>query len=128
MARNQTKSVSLRREQFLAAWREYAPGASFSGIDLAMFEADTQVLPDRSKIMEELKTKMTGAKLARDQAEQFVNDQMVRIALAIRGSEAYGEDCPFYRALGFIPKSERRTGRPRASGTDEPATESADAA
>ena len=25
----------------------------------------------------------------------------------------YGDDSPFYRALGFIPHSEIRTGRPR---------------
>lgn len=113
MTRNQTKSVSQRRDQFLAAWREYATEASFSGIDLATFEADTTVLPERQKDLDGLQMKMSGAKLARDQAEQVVNDVMVKIAQAIRGSEAYGEDCPFYRALGFIPKSERKSGRPR---------------
>lgn len=33
----------------------------------------------------------------------------------------YGEDCEFYRSLGFVPKSERKTGTARRNKAEKPA-------
>ncbi len=44
------------------------------------------------------------------------------IAHAIRGSQLYGEDCEFYRSLGFVPKSEWKTGTVRKKKAEKAAT------
>jgi hypothetical protein len=33
--------------------------------------------------------------------------------MQVPAEPAYGEDCGVYRALGFVPLSENRSGRPR---------------
>ena len=53
---------------------------------------------------------LKGLKLKRDKADDTQTHVFILIAHAIRGSQLYGEDCEFYRSLGFVPKSERRTG------------------
>lgn len=106
MANNKTKNVSLRREKLLASWLEFAPGATFAGFTLAQFEEASMEPLQVRKTMEAAKTKLAGLKLKRDKAEET----LVLIANSIRGTPEYGQDCELYRSLGFIPKSERRTG------------------
>ena len=53
---------------------------------------------------------LKGLKLKRDKADDALTKVLVLIAHGIRGNELFGEDCEFYRSLGFVPKSERRTG------------------
>lgn len=36
-----------------------------------------------------------------------------RAPMQVPAEPAYGEDCGVYRALGFVPLSENRSGRPR---------------
>jgi hypothetical protein len=46
---------------------------------------------------------------------ELLNEQFVRIANSVRGNPEYGVDSPFYRALGFVPKSERKRPRRRSN-------------
>ena len=84
------------------------------------------------KLIEAAQSKVDGLLIARDKTVAALNEKMLLLAHAIRGNPRYGEDCPLYRALGFVPKSERKTGLTRsksASNTATPdASGSADAA
>jgi hypothetical protein len=110
MATNNNKNVSLRREKLLSSWQEFAADATFAGFTLAQFEEGSMEPFEVRKTMEAAKTKLAGLKLKRDKAEEKLNDMLVLIANSIRGTPAYGQDCELYRSLGFIPKSERKTG------------------
>ena len=52
-------------------------------------------------------------RLKRDQTERALADRLIGLASSVRGHPDYGSDSPFYRALGFVPDSENRSGRPR---------------
>jgi hypothetical protein len=110
MANTNTKKVSFRREKLLSSWLEFAPDAMFAGFTLAQFEAGSQEPLEIRQTMEAAKTKLAGLKLKRDKAEEKLNETLVLISNSIRGTPAYGQDCELYRSLGFIPKSERKTG------------------
>lgn len=110
MAKYTNKTVSQRRDQFLSSWREFAPDVTFAGLTLAQFEEESNKPLDVRKDMVDAKTKVKGLKLKRDKADEIQTGVFVQLAHAIRGHELYGEDCEFYRSLGFIPKSERKTG------------------
>ena len=125
MANNNSKNVSARREKLLSSWLEFAPDATFAGFTHAQFEEGSMEPFQIRKTMEAAKTKLAGLKLKRDKAEET----LVLIANSIRGTPAYGQDCELYRSLGFIPKSERKTGtvaRKKALKT-APATAPSDA-
>jgi hypothetical protein len=113
----------------MASWLEFAPGATFAGFTLAQFEEASMEPLQVRKTMEAAKTKLAGLKLKRDKAEETLNEKLVLIANSIRGTPEYGQDCELYRSLGFIPKSERKTGtvaRKKALKT-APATAPSDA-
>jgi hypothetical protein len=113
MATNSLNNVSARRNQFIAAWRENAPEATFDGSTLAQFEAETLEPFNVSLLMEEAKAVMSGLMMDRDQAHAALNRKLVMVAKAVRGHFAYGEDSKMYRAMGYVPLSERQSGLTR---------------
>ena len=110
MAKISLNNVSARRNQFIAAWREYAPEATFDGSTLAQFEAETLEPFNVSLLMEAAKAVMSGLMMDRDQAHAALNRKLVMVAKAVRGHFAYGEDSKMYRAMGYVPLSERQSG------------------
>ena len=81
-----------------------------------------RLITRRQRLIADLKTKLKGLKLKRDKADDALSKVFVLIAHGIRGNEAYGEDCQFYRSLGFVPKSERKTGTIRKKKEEKPTT------
>ena len=110
MAKISLNNVSARRSQFIAAWREYAPEATFDGSTLAQFEAETLEPFNVSILMEAAKAVMSGLIMDRDQAHAAMNRKLVMVAKAVRGHFAFGEDSKMYRAMGYVPLSERQSG------------------
>ena len=127
MSKLTTNVVSQRRDQFLASWREYAPEATFAGISLDQFETESMKPLEIRSRMTVARTQLGGMKLERDKADETHSEMLTAIANGIRADRAHGPDSPLYRSLGFIPKSERKRPRRRASSTNPPA-EDADAA
>ena len=124
MATNSLTNVSARRNQFIAAWRENAPEATFDGRTLAQFEAETLEPFNVSLLMEAAKAQMSGLMMDRDQAHAALNRKLVMVAKAVRGHFAYGEDSKMYRAMGYVPLSERQSGLTRKMKNATPPTPS----
>lgn len=105
------KGVIAKTAQFLSSWEEYAADKSFAGLSLAELETNSAPPFAIRKDLADARTKVRGLILKREKADKTLNELLQRVANAIRADEEFGEDCPFYRSLGFVPKSERKTGR-----------------
>ena len=117
MSKYSTTAVTRKRAQFLSSWAEYAQDKSFAGMTLSEFEVKSQAPFDVRKDLADARTKAKGLILKRDKADIALNEELILIAHAIRADQDFGEDCPLYRSLGFVPKSERKTGRPKIAPT-----------
>ena len=125
MKKYSTAAVTRKRAQFLSSWAEYAQGKSFAGMSLAEFEVKSKEPLDVRKDLADARTKVNGLILKRDKADDTLNEDLLLIAHAIRADKDFGEDCPFYRSLGFVPKSERKKGRRKGDSPALPVTENA---
>ena len=130
MAKTERNTIT-RILTFRAAWRELAPDASFAGKTLAEFEeASAPPLNLRDEIVA-LETQLVGKKAAKLDAEVAANELLDLVVNSVRGTPGFGPDSALYRALGYVRKSERKSGLTRRSGTagqgSQPA-EDADAA
>lgn len=106
---------------FQAAWRGIAAEANFAGMTLAEFEAKTAPLAQSMQRLQGLDAQYAAELKARDEADAAARETMRIIANAVRGDPAYGEDSRLYRAMGFVPLSERQSGLTRKSATAPPA-------
>jgi hypothetical protein len=125
MTKYSTAAVTRKRAQFLSSWAEYAQDKSFAGMTLAEFELKSTEPLDVRKDLGDARTKAGGLILKRDQADEVLNSDLLLIAHAIRADTEFGEDCPLYRSLGFVPKSERKSGRRRQDSPAPSETENA---
>jgi hypothetical protein len=102
-----------RAHGFLRAWRLLAPGAGFYDMAPEQLEAKISEAEQIRKQIMAAETRLSGLRLKRDQTERALADRLIGLASSVRGDPDYGSDCPLYRAFGFVPDSENRSGRPR---------------
>jgi hypothetical protein len=110
MARADYPQPLERRKLFLSAWRELAPDDSFGGMTVAEFEAATAEMESVRTALIEVDAKLAGLRMDRDRADKAARELFILIAHGVRGSPSHGEDCALYRSMGYIPKSERKSG------------------
>jgi hypothetical protein len=112
-----TPYVTDRIMTFRAAWRELAPTATFAGMDLAEFEtASGPPLALRADIAA-LELQLDGKKSAKTDADMAATDLLDLVVNSVRGTPGFGPDSPLYRALGYVRKSERKSGLTRKGAT-----------
>lgn len=122
MAKRQYPPVAERVGIFIAAWREIAPEASFAGMTLAEFETATTPVEANADKLLALAAQTSAALREKGEVESTARVLLRKVANSVRGDDAYGEDSPLYRAMGYVPLSERRSGLTRGTptGSDEP--------
>ena len=110
------RKIEARIEAFCAAWRDIAPKASFAGMTLAQFEK--ALSPPRTLRGEivALERQLEGKKAERLMADDAANELLDLVVNSVRGTPGFGRNCALYRALGYVRKSERKSGLTRKSG------------
>ncbi len=103
-----------RGERFLSVWKHQTPEHErFAGIDYQELHAEVEAAKEARERVLAAEISLRGLRLERDQADRKLAKKLMRVAAGVRGEPAYGEDCGVYRAMGFVPLSENRSGRPR---------------
>lgn len=111
-----------RIEIFIAAWREIAPEATFAGMTLAEFETKTSPLAQSIARLLALDAQYAAELKARDEAETAAKETLRLAAHGVRGNPLFGDDSRLYRAMGFVPLSERQSGLTRKGPEAPPAS------
>jgi hypothetical protein len=98
---------------FTAAWREIAAEATFGGMTLEEFETKTAPLAQSVLRLQALDAQISAELKAREEAEIMAREAMRIVAHGVRAAPAYGENSQLYRAMGFVPLSQRQSGLTR---------------
>lgn len=97
------------------AWRELAPTAQFAGLTLAQFEAKVKPSFDTRTEVATLETQLSAARQSRKNADVVSNDDALNIVNGVRSAPGFGENSALYKAMGYIPKNDRKSGLVRPS-------------
>jgi hypothetical protein len=107
--------LTERITEFRDAWEKLAPDASFAGMNRGEFvEASEPPMAIRSEIAQEEKYLM-GKKAERAIIDAEVADVLEMVVNSVRGTPGYGQNCPLYRAFGYVRKTDRKSGLTRKS-------------
>jgi hypothetical protein len=99
-------------------WKEQAPEAVFAGKTLAELEA---AYAELKQCDEELKIRdqaRSAAVKTRDDKLKVLATLLRVVVKGVQGHPEYGEDSPLFRAMGYVPFSERKSGLGRRSKKD----------
>ena len=108
-----SKESATKVRRLITAWEEHASNASFGGYTLAQFKA--KVKPSLDK-RDEVAAAARAAQTARDERDNADAESLAACAVVVNGIKAdpkHGEDSAFYGALGYVRRSERKSGLKR---------------
>ncbi|MFA6286061.1 MAG: hypothetical protein WC661_01655 [Opitutaceae bacterium] len=99
--------------QVVTAWETLRPEKTFSGLTLTQFKAAVQPSLNTRTNIETLKDQLAAAQTLRDDADKASVEAILLVVNAVKGDPAEGEDGELYEAMGYVRKSERRSGLSR---------------
>ena len=97
-------------DDVVTAWTELAPTAQFAGLTLAQFEARVKPSFDTRTEVSTLATQLKAARQSRKNADAVSNEDALNIVNGVRSAPGFGENSALYKAMGYIPKNDRRSG------------------
>jgi len=104
------KQVSDKITRTTEAWEEHALDAKFAEMTLDQFKAKVKPSLDCREKIASLRRQLEAAIKKRQECDAASTDICTKVVNAVRGDIAYGEDSALFKALGYVPKSERRSG------------------
>ncbi len=110
MAKVNVKRVKEECNVMYDAWFEGAKTDKFNGIDLDGFNTDITTADAADKEIDDIKAQLKLKQEARDDLYVALDAKRTKIGQGVAGSAAFGDDSPLYGAMGFVRKSERKTG------------------
>lgn len=101
----------------LTGWKTHRPTKSFAGMTLAEFELRiSPITTTRTKVTEQ-DSLLKAAITERDEADKAAMAEALLVVNAVKGDREEGEDGELYEAMGYVRKSERKTGLSRKTKT-----------
>ncbi len=114
------KENETKFTRFLNALKTLAPDKTFGGITPAVFTAQVaDSNAPRQKIIE-LKAEITEQDAKRETADASTMKMCERIKNGVIADPDFGDDSALYEALGYVRKSERKTGLTRKKTEAKP--------
>jgi len=121
MARISPGLAYERLDTFTAAWKKLRASKAFAGMTPDQFETQkmTPCRQARANIVD-LENQWKAALNRRDDLDLAALEAMSLVVNAVKGDPAEGENGDLYEAMGFVRKSERKSGLSRKK-SDTPA-------
>ena len=92
------------------AWGELAADKSFGGLTLAQLTALAKPALDAREELAKLDQQYTQWQNRRDDADKAAIEAIQKVVKGVVGDPAFDEDSDLYEAMGYIRKSERKSG------------------
>jgi hypothetical protein len=97
----------------VTAWETLAPTATFGGMTLVQFKARVQALQAQREKLSELGSLWVEAQEQEGLVLEETHAATLLAVNAVKGNAAHGEDSPLYAAMGYVCKSNRKSGLTR---------------
>jgi hypothetical protein len=101
-------------------WGNLRAKKSFAGLSLEKFNALVAPSVSVRTTIARLDNELIAAQNQRDEADRVSLDAVQLVVNGIKGDPEEGEDGELYEALGYVRKSERKSGLHRAGKTTAP--------
>lgn len=104
------KSDYEKTQSIVAGWKNIRPEKPFAGLTLAEFETRISPIYTTRNAVTEHENLLKAAINARDTADKAAFAEGQLVVNAVKSDRAEGEDGELYEAMGYVRKSERKTG------------------
>ena len=110
MPKVDVKKIRERCNVMNDAWFEGAPAAKFIAINQNDFQIEIEAAEADDATIANLESELKIKRDVRDDKYSALDQKRSQIGNSVAGDPAYGNDSPLYGAMGFVRKSERKSG------------------
>ena len=115
---NNNKSIKSKANAAAIAWANLAKDDSFAGMTLQQFTQAVAAVDAQQVVLDNLNAQYTGAAKQNDALHEGLNATTQAVVNGVRADlTKHGPDSPLYKAMGYVPASERATGLTRKAAT-----------
>lgn len=114
---NNPEGFKAKLDKVIKAWGDKAPKASFGGMTYTDFQTAVKPSYDARVKIDQGEQMIQDGTNEREDADVVSNDKLLLVVNAVKGDPAYGEDSDLYEGMGYIRKSERKSGLTRKKNT-----------
>ena len=107
------KQAKSQIDRITKGWTDLRAKKSYAEMSLADFTTAVKPSLDERDEIENLLMQLKLARMRRNAADKASCKHCLDVARAVAGDKAEGPDSPFYKALGYVPASERKSGLAR---------------
>jgi len=104
------KVVEDKIRQVQTAWENLAPTQSFGGMTLEQFHARVKPSVDSRATIANLENQLRATYNTREASDREAAEGIILVVNGVRADPQQGEDSALYEAMGYVRKSERRSG------------------
>ena len=122
MALYNPKRTANKLQKVVDAWQAIRPAKQFAGMTLEQFKAKVQPSLDTRDQLLNLRNQATDSRTLRRQADAGSLGLAQLVVNGVKADVEEGENGSLYAAMGYIPKSARRSGLTRKGSTTPPVT------
>ena len=108
---DRSKEYGEKIATVVKAWGDLRKTKSFAGMTLDQFKAAIKPSLDARDALGTLADQTTAALVERDDADAASMKQVLNVVNAVKGDITEGEDGELYAAMGYVRKSERKSGK-----------------
>jgi hypothetical protein len=125
MSNNNPKETNDFINDVAKAWEEIAKDAVLAEMTLAQFKNKVKASLDYRAEIESLERQLNAARYNRDLADVVSNAECLLVVGGVKTHREHGENSALYKAIGYVPKDERKNGLVRPSTNDQPTSKAA---
>ena len=92
------------------AWETICPEKSFGGMTLAEFKTKTQPSIDDRTALDQLRAQTKGAIIRRLRDDTVTEATILQVVNGVLADATEGPNGDLYKAMGYIPRAQRRSG------------------
>jgi hypothetical protein len=120
MATHNPKRTANKLQKIVDAWTTIRPTKTFAGMTLEQFKAQVQPSLAARDQLTTLQSQATDSRTQRRQSDSASLELAQLVVNSVKGDPAEGENGSLYTAMGYVPKSARRSGLTRKGQTTPP--------
>ena len=113
MANVNVKRVKEQCNVMFDAWTEGAKSVDFNGIARSAFGTDIDNAAAADDDIDTMEAQLKLKREVRDDMYTALDENRSKVGQGVAGNAAYGDDSPLYGAMGFVRKSEKKSGLTR---------------
>ena len=113
MAKVNNSKVKEQCNTMNDAWVEGARSVTFNGIEQTTFKTAIESAAAKDAAIADTEAQLKMMKDVRDDEYKSLDQDRSKIGMGVAGDPAFGNDSPLYGAMGFVRKSEKKSGLTR---------------